>query len=100
MEAVIYGFLGADAKETEKGFSFSISDKYKEKGEEKTLWITCFHNYPSKVMEHLKKGTPVIVYGEVNVGIYHRGENDYVPNVICYVSKIRLMHNPKSTPEQ
>lgn len=90
MESVIYGFLGADAKETEKGFSFSISDKFKENGEEKTLWITCFYNHPNKVMEYLKKGTPLIVYGEVNVSVYKRGEGDYIPSVICYVSKIRL----------
>lgn len=93
MEAVIYGHLGADAKETEKGFSFAVADNYKEGNEDKTLWINCFHNFPSKIMPFMKKGTPVIVWGEVTVGVYKRGENDYTPSVTCFVSKIKLLSN-------
>ena len=34
----IIGFLGSDAKKTEKGCSFNVSHKYREKGTDKTLF--------------------------------------------------------------
>lgn len=42
----VTGYLGSDAKKTQKGYSFNVSTKYKEGNEEKTLWICCFLNYP------------------------------------------------------
>lgn len=50
----VTGYLGSDAKKTQKGYSFNVSTKYKEGNEEKTLWICCFLNYETKVAEFLK----------------------------------------------
>lgn len=51
----VTGYLGSDAKKTQKGYSFNVSTKYKEGNEEKTLWICCFLNYETKVAEFLKQ---------------------------------------------
>jgi len=37
----VTGYLGSDAKKTQKGYSFNVSTKYREGNEEKTLWIMC-----------------------------------------------------------
>lgn len=50
----VTGYLGSDAKKTQKGYSFNVSTKYREGNEEKTLWICCFLNYETKVAEFLK----------------------------------------------
>ena len=47
----VTGYLGSDAKKTQKGYSFNVSTKYKEGNEEKTLWICCFLNYETKVAD-------------------------------------------------
>ena len=39
MKVILTGRLGADAKETDKGFSFSLPQKNWENNEEKTLWV-------------------------------------------------------------
>ena len=96
MDGVIHGYLGADAKETEKGFTFSVADKYRENGKEETLWVNCFQNYQSNIFNFLKRGTPVLVFGEVTVGIYKRGEEEYMPRVTCFVTKIKLLPNRQS----
>ena len=46
----VTGYLGSDAKKTQKGYSFNVSTKYKEGNEEKTLWICCFLNYETDVL--------------------------------------------------
>ena len=50
----VTGYLGSDAKKTQKGYSFNVSTKYREGNEEKTLWICCFLNYETKVAEFFK----------------------------------------------
>ena len=91
----IIGFLGSDAKETQKGFSFNVSTKYWENNEEKTLWICCFLNYPNKVVEHLKTGRMVYVFGDINVSTYQRETGEVTPSVSMNVSKINLLPNNK-----
>ena len=54
----VTGYLGSDAKKTQKGYSFNVSTKYREGNEEKTLWICCFLNYETKVAEFLKTSNP------------------------------------------
>ena len=78
----VTGYLGSDAKKTQKGYSFN---------EEKTLWICCFLNYETKVAEFLKTGTMVHVYGEITVGIFKRDTGDTVPSVTMSVDKVQLL---------
>ena len=77
----VTGYLGSDAKKTQKGYSFNVSTKYKEGNEEKTLWICCFLNYETKVH----------VYGEITVGIFKRDTGDTVPSVTMSVDKVQLL---------
>lgn len=98
MKAIMVGRLGADAKETEKGFSFSLSQKNWENNEEKTLWIACFQNYKSGVLQYLKKGTPVQVIGDITIGIYNDPEKGSIPSVSCRLLNIELL--PSNYSEQ
>lgn len=59
--SILTGYLGNDAKITEKGCHFSLSSK---SGTE-TVWTTCFVNYQSNVVDYLKKGTLVSVVGRL-----------------------------------
>lgn len=89
----IIGFLGSDAKETQKGHSFNVSTKYRENNEEKTLWICCFLNYPNKVVEHLKSGRMVYVLGDITVSTYQRETGEVVPSVTMNVRIVNLLPN-------
>lgn len=91
MITVMTGFLGADAKETEKGFSFSISQKNRVGNEENNIWITCFQNYKSGIFAFLKKGTLVQVIGTLNVGVYLHPEKGPVPSLNCAILNIELL---------
>lgn len=96
LTAQVIGYLGSDAKVTEKGFSFSVSSKHRTAaGEEKTTWISCFANYNSKVMEYLKTGTMVYVSGELAVGIFTKDDNTSVPSVTMSVQRIELLPSKK-----
>ena len=53
LSANLIGFLGADAKETTKGWTFSVSTKKKINNETVTQWVSCFMNYNHKVVEYL-----------------------------------------------
>lgn len=65
----LIGYVGADARSNKsgKGFYFPVSSKFKGVGdtEDKTLWITCFVNFDTKIMEYIKKGTQVYVTGDI-----------------------------------
>lgn len=87
----IIGFLGSDAKETQKGYSFNVSTKYKENNEEKTLWVCCFLNYPTKVVEHLKTGVLVYVLGDITVSTYKRESGEVIPSVVMNVARVNLL---------
>lgn len=89
----VIGFLGSDAKKTEKGCSFNVSHKYREKGIEKTLWISCFLNHETRIMEFLKTGTPVYVSGDITIGTYTRETGEIIPTVTMAVRKVELLPN-------
>lgn len=91
MYVTMVGHLGADAKATEKGFSFSLPQKNREGNEDKILWVACFQNYMSGVFEHMKKGTFVQVIGELNIGVYNHPEKGLVSSVSCRVLNIDLL---------
>ena len=92
----VLGYLGADAKEIKKeenkvSICFNVSSNLKTaSGEEKTTWISCFLNRPSKVVEYLKKGTMVYVSGDISVNVYEREDGKTVPNITMNVWKIEL----------
>lgn len=89
----LIGFLGSDAKKTEKGCSFNVSHKYREKGNEKTLWVSCFLNYETKIVEFLKTGTPVYVSGDITISTFTRESGEVIPTVTLGVRKIELLPN-------
>ena len=59
--------------------------------EEQTLWVCCFVNFESKVMEYLKKGTQVYVCGDVYADVFHKEDGSHVPSVSLNVSRIELL---------
>lgn len=93
LSANLIGFLGADAKETAKGWTFSVSTKKKINNETVTQWVSCFMNYNNKVVEYLKSGTMVYVTGDLTVGVYKKSETEYIPSISMAVSKIELINS-------
>lgn len=89
----VIGFLGNDAKKTEKGCTFSVSHNYKEKGVDKTQWISCFINYETNVIDYLKKGTLVAVYGKITVSTYTSKDGEVLPAVTIDVREVDLLPN-------
>lgn len=87
----VIGYIGSDAKKTEKGCSFSVSHKFKENGTDKTLWISCFINYDTKVQEYLKRGTLVYVIGDMKVSTFIREGGEAVPQITMNVHKVKLL---------
>lgn len=68
MIAQIVGYIGNDAEAKESNgrtyVKFSVADTFKAKGEETTVWVTCFTNMTGLV-PYLKKGKQVFVTGEL-----------------------------------
>lgn len=99
--ANITGYLGSDAKDTQKGCSFVVSTKQmvenKETNqfEEQTLWVSCFQNYKTKITEHLKKGTLVTLVGDITVTLYADPEGRISPSVTMNIFKIQLLSAKK-----
>lgn len=90
----IIGYVGADARtnKNRKGFNFHVSHKFRNAdSEEQTLWVCCFVNFESKVMEYLKKGTQVYVCGDVYADVFHKEDGSHVPSVSLNVSRIELL---------
>lgn len=87
----IIGFIGSDARTTSKGCAFNVSTRQKIGNEETTLWISCYLNYNSKIIDYLKSGTQVYVTGELLISTYDKGEGVIVPSVSMSVNKIELL---------
>ena len=67
---------------TGKDSIFHVSHKFRNAdSEEQTLWVCCFVNFESKVMEYLKKGTQVYVCGDVYADVFHKEDGSHVPSV-------------------
>ena len=64
-----------------------------KKGTDKTLWVSCFLNYETKIMDFLKTGTPVYVNGDITISTYSRETGEVVPTVTMSVRKIELLPN-------
>lgn len=69
----IAGFLGADAEERftssgKKVISLRVATKVKQGGKEETIWwrVTIWGDRFDKMVPYLKKGSPVIVVGELS----------------------------------
>lgn len=78
----VIGYLGADAKETSKGYYFNVSSKGLDfkTGESETTWVCCFVNYKNPtMMERLKKGTLVAVWGDLRFSLPENA--DQIPGV-------------------
>lgn len=95
MDVIIIGYVGIEAKQTEKGYTFPVSTKFYQNGKEQTQWVSCFLNYQSKVVEYLKPGTYVHILGEIIVGVYQSGPEEYVPSITCIVRKVTLLNGKK-----
>lgn len=95
MDVIIIGYVGGEPKQTERGYSFNVSSKFYQNGEEKTQWVACFLNFENKVVSYIKTGTLVYVLGEIRIGVYKRGEDDYIPAISCIVNRIKLLPSKK-----
>ncbi|WP_418208322.1 single-stranded DNA-binding protein [Bacteroides sp.] len=90
----IIGYVGADARANKngKGFNFNVSTKYKNaQGAEQTLWVCCFVNYESKVVEYIKKGVQVYVCGDVFADVFKKDDGSCIPSVTLTVNRIELL---------
>lgn len=89
----IIGFLGSDAKLTQKGFSFNVSHNYKDKaGNVLTQWVCCFANWqPGNMLELLKTGNQVYVSGDLQVGIFSKDDGSNTSSVTMIVNKIQVV---------
>ena len=88
-------FVVADARSYKscKGFYFPVSSKFKGVGdtEDKTLWITCFVNFDTKIMEYIKKGTQVYVTGDIFIDVFKKEDGNCIPSVTMNVSRVELL---------
>lgn len=100
MHVILVGRLGADARETEKGVSFSVSEKNWDGNEEGTLWVQCFLKYKTGIFDYLKKGIMVQIIGDLNIGVYNHPEKGAIPNASCRVLNIELLPTNKSKDQQ
>lgn len=87
----IIGYLGSDARTTTKGCAFNVSTKQRIGNEETTLWISCYLNYNSRIIDYLKTGTLVYVTGELTISTYDKGAGEIIPSVCVSVNKIELL---------
>lgn len=91
----LIGYVGADARANKNGkeFYFHVSSKFRGSGEteEKTLWITCFVNYETKIMDYIKKGTQVYVTGDIFIDVFKKEDGSCIPSVSMNISRIELL---------
>lgn len=91
----LIGYVGADARTNKngKGFNFHVSAKFKGTGEseEKTLWVCCFVNFDSKIIDYIKKGTQVYVTGDLLIDVFKKDDGSSIPSVSMYVSRVELL---------
>lgn len=71
----------------------NITSLHSIKRTDKTLWVSCFLNYETKIMDFLKTGTPVYVNGDITISTYSRETGEVVPTVTMSVRKIELLPN-------
>jgi single-strand DNA-binding protein len=99
----IIGHLGQDAVIKDFGgqkyvsFSVAHSESYTDANQikhENTTWVNCLKYGESKVIDYLKKGTPVFVRGELSTKIYDSKGTLRVA-VNCRVRELTLLGGRK-----
>lgn len=99
----LIGYVGADARANKsgKGFYFPVSSKYRGTGdtEDKTLWITCFVNFETKIMDFIKKGTQVYVTGDIFIDVFKKEDGSCIPSVSMNVSRVELLGRSEKNEE-
>lgn len=99
----IIGYIGADARTNKngKGFNFHVSSKFRNaNGEEQTLWVCCFTNYESKIIDYLKKGTYVYVAGDIYADVFQKDDGSHVPSISLNSSRIELLNKTDKKKEE
>ncbi|RTL07335.1 single-stranded DNA-binding protein [Candidatus Dependentiae bacterium] len=98
------GNLGRDAEivTTKSGsqmLKFSVADEVYANGKKETQWINCVDFRKSsveKLVQYLKKGTTVMVSGEVSLNSYEAKDGTTKTSLQCSVTGIRLLGGNKS----
>lgn len=98
------GNLGRDAEivTTKSGsqmLKFSVADEVYANGKRETQWINCMDFRKSsveKLVQYLKKGTTVMVSGEVSLNSYEAKDGTTKTSLQCSVTGIRLLGGNKS----
>ncbi len=97
------GFLAADPEErmTSKGnrvVTFRIGVKTRNGAKEETVWCTCnlWHNRYDRMLPYLKKGSAVIVAGDISIDCY--SSRDGSPRASLIVSVDSLKFSPFGKP--
>jgi single-strand DNA-binding protein len=94
----VAGNLGGDAelRSTQSGInvcSFSVAGKSGYGDREQTVWVRCslWGNRAESLVGHLKKGTPVAVYGELSTSEWTTPDGGTRFSVECNVRDVKLM---------
>ncbi|RZJ32213.1 MAG: single-stranded DNA-binding protein [Chryseobacterium sp.] len=75
------------------GFSIAINDTFRSGGEQKkiTTFIDCSYWLNTGIVEYLKKGGWVQLYGRIGVNAYMSGNNEAKASLTFHTSEIKLL---------
>lgn len=102
----IAGRLGKDPETRftqggQKVTSFSVATSIRRKGQEETLWwrVTVWGDRFDKMISYLKKGSAVIVNGEMNLSHYNDRDGKNQTSLEITADSLRFSPFGKSDPE-
>lgn len=104
---LITGHIGQDAQirqvgeDTVANFSVAVTHRTKKDGQaatETTNWYNCALWRPSKVVDYLKKGQPVLVEGRPQARIFTKKDNTPGIELGITVTHVELMGKNPNTP--
>jgi len=95
-KATFTGNIGADAiiKDAagKKVLEFNIGVAVGSKDQPQTLWVKCSRwSEKTAIVDYLKKGTKVLVYGDVGLQTYTNKEGKEVSSLVLRVDNIELL---------
>jgi len=95
-KATFTGNLGADAiiKDAagKKVLEFNIGVAIGSKEQPQTLWVKCSRwSEKTAIVDYLKKGTKVLVYGDIGLQTYTNKEGKEVSSLVLRVDNIELL---------
>lgn len=97
MFGFLAGYLGADLEErsTPRGkrvVSFRLAVKNKFSGKEETVWCKCniWHDRYDKMLPYLKKGSAVIVGGDMNLESYLGRDGSPQSSLVVSVESLKF----------